>query len=282
MLGSVFSPFYFKARAKNPAAAALEHCSMNVALYAQDRHLWAMTERASPSVARDQHSLSIGPSTMERRASSLVVNFDEMTSPFPSPFPERLKGSVTIQSDGFLPYGFSLDAAERHRWTPLAPACRAEVRLSHPSLSFSGHAYVDANAGAEPLEKAFRQWSWSRASHGKNGASITYEIERADGSHKLIAKYIGPKGEISDLPPLSPAQLGRTRWGLGREIWVDQNTRPERIRTLEDTPFYSRSMARARFGGQWGSLVHEYLSLERFTSPWVQLLLPYRMKQAAR
>lgn len=281
MLGSVFSPFYAKARAAKTPAKALEHCSMNVALYAKNRHLWAMTERSSSAIAREKSALSIGPSTMEVRGDELIVRFDEITSPFPSPFSERLCGSVHIRTQGFTPHAFALDEAQKHRWTPLAPDARAEVRLSHPGLCFQGHAYVDANAGSEALEQAFCRWSWSRASH-EGGASVTYDIERLDGSRKLIAKRFGPQGEMEDLPPLAPANLGLTRWGLSRDIMVDRQSRPRLLRTLEDTPFYSRSMARASFGGKSGPLVHETLCLKRFTKPWVQHLLPYRMKKAGQ
>lgn len=278
MLGSVFSPFYAKARARGPAHA-LEHCSMNVALYSRLGHLWAMTERSSGSVSREKHALTIGPSSLERRGCDLLLHIDEMTSPFPSPFPERLAGSIHVSTEGFGLQGFALDEPGRHQWTPLAPCSRAEVRLTHPSLRFRGHAYVDMNSGAEPLENAFSHWSWARASSGRE-ACITYDITRLDGSRRLIAKRTGASGQLEDLPPLSHAGLGWTKWGLQRDLLIDSGTRPTLLRTLEDTPFYARSLARAQIGGLPGTLVHEALSLKRFKTPWVQFLLPYRMKRA--
>jgi carotenoid 1,2-hydratase len=53
------------------------------------------------------------------------------------------------------------------------------------------------------------------------------------------------------------------------------------MRTLEDTPFYARSIASATFGGQPSAVVHEELSLDRFRSPWVRFLLPFRMRRGA-
>ena len=34
-IGSVFSPYYFRARRRNPATAAEDHCALNVALYGE-------------------------------------------------------------------------------------------------------------------------------------------------------------------------------------------------------------------------------------------------------
>jgi carotenoid 1,2-hydratase len=47
--------------------------------------------------------------------------------------------------------------------------------------------------------------------------------------------------------------------------------------TLEDTPFYARSLVRAKLAGQPAFGVHETLSAERFATPWVQAMLPFRM-----
>jgi GT2 family glycosyltransferase len=46
-------------------------------------------------------------------------------------------------------------------------------------------------------------------------------------------------------------------------------------RTLEDTPFYSRSVLSSDGTGAWDT-VHESLDLDRFASRWVQFLLPFR------
>jgi carotenoid 1,2-hydratase len=49
-----------------------------------------------------------------------------------------------------------------------------------------------------------------------------------------------------------------------------------RVRTVEDTPFYARSMVMPD-GSRGAQVVHESLSLARFDSRWVQALLPFRM-----
>ena len=47
--------------------------------------------------------------------------------------------------------------------------------------------------------------------------------------------------------------------------------------TLEDSPFYARSVVSASLLGERADAVHESLSLDRFRAGWVRLLLPFRM-----
>jgi carotenoid 1,2-hydratase len=47
-------------------------------------------------------------------------------------------------------------------------------------------------------------------------------------------------------------------------------------KTLEDTPFYTRSHLLDASGN---SVMHESLDLGRFSSKWVQRLLPFRMRK---
>jgi carotenoid 1,2-hydratase len=47
--------------------------------------------------------------------------------------------------------------------------------------------------------------------------------------------------------------------------------------TLEDAPFYSRSLLQTQLLGSPATAIHESLDLDRFASRWVQCLLPFRM-----
>lgn len=274
LLGSVFSPFYAKARARG-SANPLAHCSMNVALYGPHGGAWAFTERGEREVRREASSLSIGPSSMEWNGSSLCVHFDELTAPFP----RRLTGVVRVHPEFLVDHAVGLDTRGRHRWAPLAPASRAEIEITHPeSVRFSGTAYLDTNWGDEPLEDAFVGWNWSRAGHGRK-ATVTYHADRLDGSQLRLAKQFQADGSVHDVPALASHRLPRTLWGLERTIAADSGARPQLARTLEDTPFYARSVAHARFRGEHTQVIHEALSLERFRSRWVKFMLPYRMRR---
>ncbi len=273
LLGSVFSPYYAGARALGPADP-LEHCAMNVAVYGPRGDLWSLTERGSRRVARGARDLAVGPSSMEWDGTELRIAFDEITAPVPS----RLRGRVRVRPLEVTGEVFALDAAGKHAWSPIAPVATAEVDLESPRLRFKGAAYFDANAGDEPLEQAFSSWTWSRSSRAGETA-VTYDVLRADGSRGLFAKVFGAGGAARDLGDLQPMPLGRTRWGVDRSIQVDGRTSPRLLRTLEDTPFYARSLASASFGGQASTVVHEALSLDRFKQGWVRFLLPFRMRR---
>jgi carotenoid 1,2-hydratase len=211
---------------------------------------------------------------MEWDGTELRIAFDEITAPVPS----RLRGRVRVRPLDVTGEVFALDAAGKHAWSPIAPVATAEVDLESPRLRFRGAAYFDANAGDEPLEQAFSSWTWSRSSRAGETA-VTYDVLRADGSRGLLAKVFAAGGAARDLGDLQPMPLGRTRWGVDRSIQVDGRTSPRLLRTLEDTPFYARSLASASFGGQASTVVHEALSLDRFKQGWVRFLLPFRMRR---
>jgi len=49
------------------------------------------------------------------------------------------------------------------------------------------------------------------------------------------------------------------------------------MKTLTDSPFYARSVIETRLLGQTLTAVHESLDMARFTAPWVQAMLPFRV-----
>ena len=79
-------------------------------------------------------------------------------------------------------------------------------------------------------------------------------------------------------PPLHT--LKRTGWRVGRKARSEDTAIVSR--TLEDAPFYARSVVAARLLGEPVMLMHESLSLDRFKMPIVQAMLPFRMPRARR
>jgi carotenoid 1,2-hydratase len=53
------------------------------------------------------------------------------------------------------------------------------------------------------------------------------------------------------------------------------------VETLEDAPFYARSLLTTRLAGTPAQTFHESLSLDRFSRGWVRMLLPFRMPRLA-
>jgi carotenoid 1,2-hydratase len=270
----VFSPYYALARRRghgNP----LNFCALNVALYRPSGKRWAMTERGAGWVRRAASSLAIGPSIVSWDGSGLTVRIEETTVPFPLP----LQGVIRVFPKTISNVAFSLDAGGRHRWQPIAPRCYIEVRFKNPNVCWRGEAYVDSNYGDEPLEDAFRSWTWSRANL-REGVAVLYDVTAKAGAVEPFALLFAPSGALDyfKLPP--KVALPPTRWGIVRETFVDGNNTVEPIRTLESGPFYARSLISTSLRGQRALAVHESLSLSRFRAPWVQAMLPFRMPRA--
>ncbi len=276
-IGSVFSPYYFKGRRRGRDDPR-DYVSLNVCLYGKERR-WTMTERPASALAQRPSGLSIGPSRLDWDADAgLTVAIDERGTPIP----QRVRGRVAVTPHFLNEQVFTLDEAGRHRWSPVAPSARVEVALQQPALRWSGHAYFDRNWGDEPIEDGFVYWDWSRAELGEQESAILYNMDRRHGGPKSMALRFSAQGaEAFEPPPNHP--LPRTPiWQVPRSSQADADRPPRVAKTLEDTPFYSRSVIATHLLGRPVTAVHESLSLNRFRSPIVQYMLPYRMPRRRR
>ena len=278
-VGSVFSPYYAAARRRLAAPDPAQYCGFNAVLYNPRRKHWAMTERGAGDLSRDATHLRARGSQIRWEGRQVTVNLDEVTVPLPG----RLRGRIELELPGITATDYALDPAGRHRWWPVAPSCRARINMDKPDLSWEGHGYFDSNRGAEPLEAAFRDWDWSRAPLADGGSLVQYHARLRDGGERLLALRFGATGAATELAPLPTQQLPRaTIWRMARSTQADAGTPVTVRRTLEDTPFYSRSLLAYRALGEPVRAVHESLDLNRFSRRWVQLLLPFRMPRRAR
>jgi carotenoid 1,2-hydratase len=249
-----------------------------VALYGVGGRRWALTERNNRALQRSRAHLGIGPSALDWDGSGLTVRIDEVTAPFPA----RLRGTVRVHPASLPGRSFALDAAGRHIWSPISPCARVEVALERPALRWSGSAYFDANAGSEPLEAGFRSWDWSRAEL-RQGTAVLYDAVRRDGSKRLLALRFDPDGRVEHFDPPPQIRLPIAPvWRVARGTRADAGHGASVLETLEDTPFYARSLLRTHLLGEAATAVHESLSLDRFRTGWVQALLPFRMPRAWR
>jgi carotenoid 1,2-hydratase len=272
-IGSVFSPYYFKGRRKGRNDPR-DHCSMNVCLYGEKRR-WTMTERHANAVNQTESSLTIGPSAIQWNADdTLTLQLNEIGTPIP----QRVRGTIHLTPNFINERIFTLDRNERHRWRPIAPSARVTVELEHPNIKWTGHAYFDRNWGDEPLEDAFVYWDWSRADMGGNESAILYHVDRRNDQRLALALHFNADGTLNEFTAPLDYPLPRTLiWQMPRSSQSDAGSPPSVVKTLEDTPFYSRSVINAHLLGRPVEAVHESLSLDRFRSAWVQHLLPYRM-----
>lgn len=207
----------------------------------------------------------------------LTIRVDETAAPLPLP----IRGTVRLCPAALPDYSATLDVGSRHRWRPIAPSARVEVTLQQPSLRWFGSGYLDSNDGDVALEQDFIAWNWSRA-HGRDTTAILYDGQRRSGDRFELALAFDADGGHHAIQPPPHVGLPATGWRVPRGTRVDERRESKVLRTLEDTPFYARSLLATHLLGEPMLAVHESLSLNRFQAPWVQILLPFRMPRRSR
>jgi carotenoid 1,2-hydratase len=270
----VFSPYYALARRKGPADP-LNHCAVNVAVYRKGRGRWAMTERPRSAIARTANSFTVGPSHLSWDGRSLVVRLDEIAVPIPG----RIRGTVRVFPTAITQQSFVLNQNGNHHWWPISPCARVQVTLDHPHLRWQGDGYFDMNCGDQPLEHGFTDWQWSRGAT-RDGTAILYEAQRRGGGRVELAMAFDPQGGMQPFEPPRAVELRRSGWRVTRSVRSEGTASV--VKTLEDAPFYARSVVSATLLGEPVTLMHESLALDRFTMPVVQAMLPFRMPRARK
>lgn len=275
MLGNVFSPRWARARRRDPAASSLDFSTFNVAVRSGDQARWSLTERGRGAVSRSADHLAIGGSEMRWQGEQLVVRVEERSAPWGSP----VRGTARLTPLAASDLVVDLDPCGMHSWSPRVPLARIEVDFEEPRVRFTGSGYLDLNRGAGPLEEAFGTWSWSRVSDAGRTA-ISYDVTMRDGTTRVCAFGMERGGALVATGADARIALPSTRFGLQRSgRWEAGPMRV--VRTLEDGPFYARSVVATTLGGRRALGMHETVSLDRFRSPWVRFLVPFRMRVEA-
>lgn len=251
--------------------------ALNVCLYGREARRWTMTERGRAAQQRSAHEYRLGPSRLHWNGRSLVIDIDEVAVPLP----RRVRGRVTVTPTALCRFVTALDADGRHRWGPIGPVSRVEVEFERPALRWQGHAYLDSNEGDEPIDTPFTEWDWSRATLADGSTAVIYDVRPKRGPDRVIAARFAADGGVTTFtaPPRQP--LPRTLWGISRTMRSDAGNPPRVAETLEDTPFYARSVLASGLLGEAVTSVHETLVLPRLVSWPVQLMLPWRMPRRA-
>lgn len=276
-IGSVFSPYYAWSRDLG-RGDPYQHCAVNVSLYGKGGKRWSMTERTRDGLKQTPTRFQVGPSSLTWQNGRLVIDIDEVTVPFPS----SLKGKITLTPRAVTDARVALADDGRHHWWPIAPISDVEVAFTHPDRSWTGTGYFDSNWGSEPLETGFKNWDWSRADLSDDRSVVLYDVIRRDGSPFSLARLFHADGSVEDLEAPVSQPIATTFWGVHRATQSEQGTPPKVISTLEDAPFYARSMVESTLLGERVTAMHESLDLDRFASKWVQVLLPFKMPRRRR
>ena len=235
-----------------------------------------MTERAASHCHRDAQQFTIGPSRLRWDGDALVIDIDEVGMPLP----HRVRGQVRVYPQQLFKFSTAIDAQGLHRWGPLAPSARVEVKLTQPAQSWKGQAYLDSNEGDEPIDRSCREWDWSRSPMKDGSTAVIYDIQGDTlAGDKLLALRFTPQGEVQpfDAPPRQP--LPATLWRIQRRMRSEGAVQV--VEQLEDTPFYQRALLQSHLLGEQVQSFHESISMPRLVSPVVQAMLPFRMPRRA-
>ena len=232
-----------------------------------------MTERSSDSVDRTYDSFTIGNSCIKTLDSNIEIGIDEVSCPIP----RRVQGTVKIKSDKYLLYRTWLDDSQKHRWGPIAPSASIEVDIPSHKISWKGHGYVDSNEGDEPLETPFNEWDWARTTLEDGSSLVFYDIKQKVGRQRVLPLKFSQDGKVERIPPPPRQDLPNSKWMISRVMRAEPARPAHILKTLEDTPFYSRTLLSAGLLGDRRLVVHETLNLKRFSSNLTKLMLPWRM-----
>ena len=269
-IGSVFSPYYADSGRHDPA----NHCALNVALYGGDTARWAMTERGRRSVENAADYFRLRDSALFWDGDSLRIHVNERTAPFP----RRLLGEIRVTPIATGARTYAIDRRGVHRWRPYAPFSRIELAFKEPNLKWAGYGYFDLNSGDEPLEDAFKYWDWSRTMIGNGETVIYYNTDYWDGPGATLALKMNKSGDVTMLEAPPERRLPSTPiFRIPRRTRAANADGTRVVRTLEDTPFYSRSIIESRVFGGTRRAVHESLLGGRLKSRVVKTMLPFRM-----
>lgn len=223
---------------------------------------------------RETDAFSLSRSTVRRDGDGLTIELDERCAPWGG----RLRGRVRLDIEDGAPRPLTLDRDGQHRWWPVGARAVAQVDLERPRVRFTGSGYHDCNFGDVPLEQSFHSWNWSRADIGDD-VGLIYDVVERDGTQCPRALRLH-RGELSTMRADHHSPLPRAWWGMHGTTRAHGDARRRRL--LEDTPFYTRSVLETVFDGNPVLAMHESLDMTRFVRPWVQRLLPFRIRRGWR
>ena len=297
-VGHVFSPHYYKARQlenHNPQLRPESFCAFNISLHALNKpainqlgspSLWVLNEYSADALSlspelinRDQHCFQINQSKWQQSNDEITITINEITKAFFQRMSNKIVGQVQLKLPRRFHHEMNLDHDGKHKWMAVAPSAEVIVNLEQPNLSFRGQAYHDSNWGDEPLENAFKSWTWSRAELSE-GTCVLYDIHEHEKNENPRALFFSHQGTVEELNQnLVSSCLPSGFWGVQRPNRADQSGFAHLHKSLVDSPFYTRDLVNTELMGEKTLAMYESLDLHRFKQPWVRFLLPFRIRR---
>lgn len=292
-IGSVFSPAYAQRVRRGERPAATDHLGVNLALYERGKKVaWVMSEYGADRLDATPRGLQIAGSSIHATpGGGLKLTFDETSAPFLLSLARvgsPIRGSVELVPEGG-PWGASdlgRGGDVAHHWRVAMPRARVHVDFPQPGFRFAGSGYHDLNQGQGRLEEAFSRWSWARF-HDDGQTRVLYSTrDKQDRQRALLAEGRADLVVPQEARGAAEGPLFHAGWGLRIPRWFSVDEGGVRCvvgQLLERSPFYARYEAELREGGKLIARgVGEHLDLERFSSPAIQFLLRFKMRQEPR
>ena len=256
-------------------ADPLDHCAINVALYGKRRQ--ALGDDGAAARRRRPHRahFAVGPSRLAWDGNALTIRIDEIAVPIPG----RLRGTVRVVPTAITRQAFTL---ERKRQSPLVAdrALRAGPGGTRSAASaLAGRRLSRHESRRRAAGTGFYRLAMVARRDAGRRRVILYDARRRDGSRIDLAMTFDPQGRIAGVRAAADGRAETHRLAH-RHAASAAKTRRTLVRTLEDAPFYARSLVAAKLLGEPVILMHESLSLDRFRMPVVQAMLPFRMPRA--
>ena len=107
---------------------------------------------------------------------------------------------------------------------------------------------------------------------------MIYDVRMKAGEDRVIAQRFFADGRAEPFEAPARQRLPRTAvWRIERHMRSEGDASARVLQTLEDTPFYTRSLLESALLGQRVQSVHETLSIPRLVAGTTRLMLPFRM-----
>ena len=194
------------------------------------------------------------------------------------PIPSQIRGTVRLIPDG-------AHAAARSSWTRAAAIAggRSPPRPGRGRAEQPGPALVRRRLSRHQCRRRSLWRTPSRPGTGarastRKGAAMLYDVERRSGAALALAlRSTAPARSSSSNRRRSPLCRTTRWWRVARRTRADAS-HPATVReTLEDAPFYARSVLPPTSAGRASHGRAREPVARPLPHSWVQALLPFRM-----
>ena len=141
-------------------------------------------------------------------------------------------------------------------------------RSTQPSAALVRHRATSTPTRATRRSRTrFARWHWSRASHARRHRDAVRRASAGTGRARRSRVHFDRAGKVDEYRAAAArSALPPTRWRIdARDALRRRASRRPSLRTLEDAPFYARSLVGSHLArASRRSPMHESLSLDRF------------------